>query len=506
MVLTKHDTSPNIMQSHGDHKEQIRNSIEETIGGRECQPIIFAGTGLSMRYFSAPSWDGLLEKMTERYSTINTNYGYWRQTKDPNAVGEILAKKYAELAWDKNDSTFDGEEIYDFSKNQDYYLKTEISEYLDEITPESLGDLSEDTVDDEISLEQALTELRALKDIQPHAVITTNYDEFLENVFNDFGLDGDGEDDGEDSYQVVVGEEVLKTQFKSLGEILKIHGSVTDPESLILTESDYSNFNTRKRYLSSKMLTYFAEHPLLIAGYSASDPNVKKILSWVNDTPTNCSDIENDIYFLKYEDDLGSVDDFSTEKRIQLEDGSFMTVKRIVAKDFDWVFNSFASGDGFEADVRYLRKLVANMYDVVRKETPRAQVVDHRQLEDIAEDEEELATVLGISSVGDSPGVQLNHPLSTSDVTNELDIGGTPTLKEEVILPIRESYGENITAFNNRYHVAFFEGHSAETRRYSEEAVDLFEKVLNDEEFSVEIPDSHIPDEDISERGYALDE
>ncbi len=477
------------------------------IGSRECQPIIFAGTGLSIRYFSAPSWDGLLEDMTKEHSAIGTNYGFWRQKEDPKVVGEILAEEYAELAWDKNDHTFDGEEFYDYNKEQDYYLKSEITDHLQDLTPDTLDDLDSDTVDDNISPEQAQEELQLLKEIQPHAVITTNYDEFLERVFNDFNFEEDDEDGNEkDTYQVVVGEEVLRTQFKSLGEVLKIHGSVTDPESLILTESDYENFNSRKRYLSSKMLTYFTEHPLLIAGYSASDPNVRKILSWVDETPTSEADIEEDIYFLKYEDDLDSVDDFSTEKRIQLEDGSFMTVKRIVAKDFDWVFDAFASGDGFEADIRYLRKLVANMYDVVRKETPRAQVVDHRQLEDIAEDEEELATVLGISSVGDSPGVQLNHEIPTEDLLDELGYNGTHHLKREVITPIKEQFGENITAFNNRYHVAFFKGNSVEDRRYSEEALDLFRKVKDGEDFSVNIPESQVPDEDLSERGYALEE
>lgn len=496
-----------MMDSHEEHKERITKDIVSTVGSRECQPIIFAGTGLSIRYFSAPSWDGLLEKMTDKYSAIKENYGFWRQTRDPKEVGQILAEKYAELAWDKNTGHFSDDKFLDYEKDQDYYLKTEIAEYFQEKTPESVDDLSEDDVDDDIRLEQAKREIEALQDIQPHAVITTNYDEFLERVFNDEsrnnGEDSEEEREGE-RYEVIVGEEILKTQFRSLGEILKIHGSATDPESLILTSDDYKNFNSRKRYLSSKMLTYFAEHPLLIAGYSASDPNVRKILSWINDTPPNNEDIEEDIYFLEYEDDLESREDFSTEKRIQLEDGTFITVKRIIAKDFDWVFEAFASGEGFEADVRYLRKLVANMYEVVRKETPRAQVVDHQQLEDIAKDEEELATVLGISSVGDSPGVQLNHPLSTTDVANELGVGGSTGLKNSVIQQIYDDHDINITAFNNRYHVAFFEGNDSESRRYSEEAIDLFEKVLNSEEYELQIPDSHIPDEDISDRGYDL--
>ncbi|WP_229380283.1 SIR2 family NAD-dependent protein deacylase [Haloterrigena salifodinae] len=464
--------------------------------------------GFLFAIFLPPSWDGLLEKMTHKHSTIDENYGFWRQTRDPKEVGQILAEKYAELAWDKNTQRFSGGEFLDYEKGQDYYLKTEIAEYSQEKTPESVNDLSEEDVDDDISLEQAMREIEALRDIQPHAVITTNYDEFLERIFNDesFHKGESSEDEGEgERYEVVVGEEILKTQFRSLGEILKIHGSATDPESLILTSDDYANFNNRKRYLSSKMLTYFAEHPLLIVGYSASDPNVRKILSWVNNAPPNDRNIEEDIYFLKYEDDLESQEDFSTEKRIQLEDGSFMTVKRILARDFDWVFEAFASSEGFEADVRYLRKLVANMYEVVRKESPRAQVVDHQQLEDIATNEDELATVLGISSVGDSPGVQLNHPLSSNDLTDQLGIGGVPSLKSKVIRPIYDDEDINITAFNNRYHVAFFEENSSESRRYSEEAIDLFEKVMDGEDYDLRIPDSHIPDEDISSRGYEIE-
>jgi|GEM_PF-330988 len=492
------------MDTHEDHKEKITDHIVTTVGSRECQPIIFAGTGLSIRYFSAPSWDGLLKEMADNYSAIDGNFGYWRQTKDPKEVGKLLAKKYAELAWDRNVPRFNEDEYQDYSKGQDYYLKTEISEYLDGITPNSIDELSEDVIDDDLSLEQAKDEIQALQSIQPHAIITTNYDEFLERIFNDESERADEDHEG-DRYEVVVGEEILKTQFKTVGEILKIHGSVTSPESLIVTSDDYNNFNNRKRYLSSKMLTYFAEHPLLIVGYSANDPNIRKILSWVKNTPPNDKGIEEDIYFLKYEDDLSSREDFPTEKRIQLSDGSFMTVKRIIAKDFDWVFEAFASGEGFEADVRYLRKLVANMYEVVSKETPRAQVVDHQQLEDIAEDEEELATVLGISSVGDSPGVQLNHPLSTTDLTDQLGIGGTRNLKRKVIKPIYDEHGINISAFCNRYHVAFFKGNSSESRRYSEEAIDLCQKLINGEDYELRIPDSHIPDEDISDRGYDLE-
>lgn len=43
-----------MMESHEAHKEQMTEDIKSVVGSRECQPIIFAGTGLSIRYFSAP--------------------------------------------------------------------------------------------------------------------------------------------------------------------------------------------------------------------------------------------------------------------------------------------------------------------------------------------------------------------------------------------------------------------------------------------------------------------
>ncbi len=48
------------------------------------------------------------------------------------------------------------------------------------------------------------------------------------------------------------------------------------PLSLVLTQGDYEAFETDKKYLSAKLLTYFAEHPLLFIGYGANDPNIRE--------------------------------------------------------------------------------------------------------------------------------------------------------------------------------------------------------------------------------------
>jgi len=231
-----------------------------------------------------------------------------------------------------------------------------------------------------------------LQEVQPHAVITTNYDRFFEAIFNDevtndnllkedyakgAGFqDGDDEENKIPSYRVVVGEQVLRTRYRNIGEILHIHGSVSDPESLVLTEDDYREFNNRRRYLSSKMLTYFAEHPLLIVGYRPDDPNVQQVLTWADDVLSDEQSITDDIFFLQYKQDAEEMEEYPREYDIHLDDGGHLRVKSIVASNFDWVFEAFAEGGELEVDPRYLRNLLAQTYEVVTSQAPADEVVD----------------------------------------------------------------------------------------------------------------------------------
>lgn len=485
------------MESFDEYQSEVADDIRETVGARPVQPILFVGSGISKRYFSGSSWDGLLSELADVCPKLEHNYGYYRQSRDPPEMGSLLADRYSQWAWDQNERKFsDLEQNYD--QNSDIYLKTEIAERFDELTPDSVDELTDGVVDENLTAEEASTEISLLRDIQPHAVITTNYDTFLETIFNN-----DGQEDGK--YEVVIGEQILSTPHKSVGEILKIHGSATQPDSLILTDEDYDEFTSRKRYLSSKMLTYFAEHPLLIVGYSASDPNVRSILSWVNQLLPGDEMVAEDIYFLKFRRDIEAMDEYSLRKRIQTGEDRYISVKQIVAKDFDWVFEAFASGDGFKVDVRYLWKLLANTYEVVRSKTrSRERVIDHQRLEDVSEDKEELATVLGISPEERDRGFLFDHNLSPSDLYRELGIESTYKFKEKVLVPIFEETGVNITGFKNSYHIAFWnEGDSPDYRRYSNAAVDLSKKVMEEGEFRLNIPEGRI-DEDHMERGLDL--
>ncbi len=107
-----------------------------------------------------------------------------------------------------------------------------------------------------------------IKTIKPNKIITTNYDDFIENTL------------GEDC--------VVITKYKSYDashtkiEIIKIHGSKDNVDSLVFFEEEYFKFNNDKDYFYNKVYTTLHENTVLFIGYSLTDPNIRHILFELN--------------------------------------------------------------------------------------------------------------------------------------------------------------------------------------------------------------------------------
>ncbi|MFC7057845.1 SIR2 family protein [Halovenus salina] len=383
-----------MQRKYENYKTEIQNRIEQTISELNTQPVLFIGTGLSIRYFGAPSWEGLLREMAESDAVVR-DFEYYQQTLDSEEeIGEEFAELYKEWAWPE-DSSDERDEfpswLYDPENETDIFLKYSIAEYLKSLIPDSVSELSE----------RDMNEIKLLEEIQPHAVITTNYDTFLEDfVYTD--------------YEKVIGQTLIREPFANIGEIFKIHGCTSDPSNLVLTSSDYEEFDSEKAYLSAKLLTFFTEHPVLIAGYRPNDPNVKRILSDVNSVLSN-TDRQANIFLLKYKEDVPEKGDFNKETLIDVGDGEQMVVNHIIADDFDWVFESFTKGGEVKGvNIKLLRKLLNNTYDIIQEEAPRREIaVD--TLESVADDKEELLDILGIAPVGEDTPSAERSPSSISE-------------------------------------------------------------------------------------------
>ena len=166
-------------------------------------------------------------------------------------MASVLAKYYSEKWWDSDIKDDKDVRCAEYLLKADSPLKIEISDYLK-------------TVHENVN-EGYREEIELLKTSKIDGVITTNWDLFLEDTFSDFS--------------VFIGQEGLfASRNYGIAEIYKIHGSSSDPNSLVLTYEDYELFRKKNPYLSSKLLTIFVEHPIIFLGYSLTDPHVLEIL------------------------------------------------------------------------------------------------------------------------------------------------------------------------------------------------------------------------------------
>jgi hypothetical protein len=149
-----------------DVSAEIANCVQSS----GCQPILFIGSGFSKRYFGGPNWDELLAHLATACPLIDKDYAYYKQSmSSPLEIGAEFARLYQEWAWSSGRKKFPAE-LFSENVPASAYIKFKISEHLREITPNS----------SRVSKAVHADELAALVKIKPHAIITTNFDKFIE--------------------------------------------------------------------------------------------------------------------------------------------------------------------------------------------------------------------------------------------------------------------------------------------------------------------------------------
>lgn len=239
------------MEALNPSMEQLRDLLI----GSKTLPVLFIGSGFSRRYINSPDWEGLLAHLAG-LTGRPLSYFEGQVGKQPDEtrlpmVASKIADAFYEIWWSDEKYAKSREQFADSIVTPSDPLKIEAASYID-----SLG-LTQ--------VEALLPELEKLANVRIHAAITTNYDSVLEDSLPDMEL--------------YVGQEsVLFAATQAVGEIYKIHGSASDPLSIVVTAEDYQEYWEKNPYLIAKMLTLFVEHPVIFIGYSLRDPHVQKLL------------------------------------------------------------------------------------------------------------------------------------------------------------------------------------------------------------------------------------
>ena len=436
-------------------------SIRDLLLEYECQPILFVGSGLSKRYFGAPTWRELLKAVAAKLPDGEKKFEYLRQKHNDNPVeiGGALADIVFEWGWSEGQQHFPAE-YFSSDVSKDCFIKFLACKHLAEITP------------DANQVDAALAdEIAALANIKPHAIITTNYDLFLEQVF--------------EGYETITGQSIIKYNTNSFGEIFHIHGDISDPATVVLTESDYEEWSDKKKYVSAKLLTYFAEHPVFIFGYGLGDENVRSIMKDIGELVADENGlIPNVFQVIWHEHEL---DQTPSDQALFAAGGKEYRTKAIHTKELKWVFSALKSRSALTSvNPKLVRALAARMMKLIRHDIPSGSVeVNYEVLERVSDEQDHLPSLLGITNANNP---NLTHPFTLTQLAKRI---GLPNWQaaNKLINQIKDEKDVDLRSTDNRYHCKIKTGtrDTSSTRKWSPTAGDLLLSVQNGEQYEVNL-------------------
>ena len=446
------------------YKEEITQDIAEIMTDLEVQPILFVGSGISQRYFDTPTWQGLMKILVKTCPELNKRkFAFYEQQyrrtnlTDYTLMASSFVETYSDWAWETmdEDSSIFPPELFEDNSQKQGYIKHIVSKYFENVT---------NSIDLEAS--EHKEEIESLKNINPHAIITTNYDGALEIIF--------------DEYQKIVSQQVIRANYTSYGEILKIHGCYEDSSSIVLTHEDYEYFNEKKKYLSSKLLTYFAEHPLFFLGYSLNDQNIINILSDIDEILASKGELVPNIYMVIFDSNFDDSHNYSKEKLIALNENKNIRIKVIYANEYNWVYDAIAQlSPQITVSPKILRSLLSRTYKMVTSDIPKRELdFNFKILSEVSNDDSKLLTLFGLGTLDNGQHINASFCYTMTQLAEKLGYERWHPV-HALMTKIREEKGVDIKNSDNKYHLRINSGENSVFRKYSQEAFHLLDKVKN---------------------------
>lgn len=374
-------------------EDGILQRLIEQLEGEVNLPFLFIGSGLSRRYMDTPTWEELLRKLA---GDTGVNFDLIRSNHAEDELPEVASELY--LEYNRSFHTEDKyrplkEKYPTISGSFGASLKIGISEML------SSYDIDREDKGSNSQKEDYREEIELLRNAKIDGVITTNYDRMAEVIFPDF--------------ETFVGQDqMLLNDSRSIGDIYKIHGSIDDPMSIVVTKEDYDAADKKNVYLAAKLLTIFAERPVIFLGYSLGDKYIQKMLENIASAAGEykLDVLSRRLIFVEWDRSKGAVPSMVETARQVGE--TYIPTTLIRSNSFRIVYEALAQIDS-KLPPSVIKKMYNQVYEVISaaRENGKVKQFSVVPLEELPDDEGKAIVGLGLGELESASIKAINEGL-----------------------------------------------------------------------------------------------
>ncbi|MEW9596338.1 SIR2 family protein [Bacillus toyonensis] len=309
-------------------------------------PVLFVGTGLSLRYLeNSFTWDGLLLHISNEIKGSNEFYYDLKSTYEKDGeydytkIAEDLEKEFKEVLQRDRDGKFKGINDKFFENMGNNVNISRFKLYISQL-------LSDYKIRD-----SKAHEVSELKKVRKNigSVITTNYDSFIEDIFE---------------FKQLIGNDILLSN--PYGSVYKIHGCVNAPNKIIITDKDYKDFDDKYELIRAQLLSLFIHNPIIFLGYNIGDNNIKGILktifTYINPNTEQAEKIRGNFLLVEYAE--GSQNTEVTDHDIDMSGFSTIRINKIKTDNFLEIYKHLADLNlpVSAMDIRKVQNIVKEIY------------------------------------------------------------------------------------------------------------------------------------------------
>lgn len=298
--------------------------IQDFVKTFRNHPIMFIGTGLSLRYLATSySWEELLKKVA---SEFEPNEEYYLDIKseymtsdgcDYSKIATRIEEDFNRHLQANRNGKFKSVNDAFYSNMQKNIKISRFKLYIAEL-------MGNTVFKDNVS-----TEIAELKKARKNigSIITTNYDKMIEEMF---------------SFEPLIGNDILLSN--PYGSVYKIHGCISSPDKIIITENDYRIFEEKYELIRAQLLSLFIHNPIIFIGYNIGDKNIKDILrtifSYVDYNSDDSKAIRDNFLLVEYEPNSTNTE--VVEHDIDIEGFPTIRINKLKTDNFTKLYQALA--------------------------------------------------------------------------------------------------------------------------------------------------------------------